>query len=287
MSVPVVTGFFEPKTSSISYVVADPATGHCAVIDPVLDYEARSGRTATTFAQGIVDFVRDKGWSVDWVLETHIHADHLTATPFVHAALGGRTGIGSEVRAVQRTFAAIFNAGGDFATDGSQFDHLFADGEVFGVGSIEARALHTPGHTPACASYLIGDAVFVGDAIFMPDYGTARCDFPGGEARRLYASIRRLLALPGATRLFVGHDYGPNGRPFAWETTVAEQRAHNKHMHEGMSEAAFVALRLERDRQLNLPDLMLPAVQVNMRAGALPPAEANGQVYLKIPLNAL
>ena len=287
MPVSIVTGFFEPKTFSVSYVVADPATRRCAVIDPVLDYEARSGRTSTTFAQGIVDFVRQAGLTADWVLDTHIHADHLTALRFVHQALGGRTGIGDQVPTVQRTFAAIYNTGPEFAADGSQFDHLFADGEVFRVGSIEARALHTPGHTPACASYLIGDAVFVGDAIFMPDYGTARCDFPGGDAKRLYASIHRLLALPAETRIFVGHDYGPDGRAFAWETTVAAQRAHNKHVHDGISEAAFAALRQERDRQLSLPDLILPAIQVNMRAGALPPAEANGRVYLKIPLDTL
>ena len=282
-----VTAFFEPKTFSVSYVAADLSARRCVVIDPVLDYEARSGRTGTRFAQGIVDFVRRSELSVDWVLETHIHADHLTATPFICRELGGRTGIGNKVPVVQRTFGALFNAGPAFATDGSQFDHLFGDGEQFAVGTITASVMHTPGHTPACSSYLIGDALFVGDTMFMPDYGTARCDFPGGDARALYASIRRLLALPAATRIFVGHDYGPAGRPFTWETTVGAQRNENKHVRDGIDEASFVAQRQARDKELSLPDLILPAVQVNMRAGRLPPAESNGRVYLKIPLDSL
>jgi glyoxylase-like metal-dependent hydrolase (beta-lactamase superfamily II) len=206
---------------------------------------------------------------------------------FVKRALGGRTGIGNRVGEVQRTFAGIYNAGIEFAVDGSQFDHLFADAEIFSIGEIEAKVLHTPGHTPACISYLMGDALFVGDGMFMPDYGTARCDFPGGDAKTMYQSIRRLLSLPPATRMFVGHDYGPEGRAFAWETTVAEQQARNKHIHNGVTEAEFVALRLDRDRQLSLPDLILPAIQVNMRAGAFPPTESNGKAYLKIPLDTL
>ncbi|HYM32508.1 MAG TPA: MBL fold metallo-hydrolase [Candidatus Cybelea sp.] len=284
---PLVTGFFEPKTFSIAYVVADPRTRTAAVIDPVLNFEARGARTATTFAETIVEHVARHELRVAWVLETHIHADHLTASQFIRSRLGGKLGIGSNVPEVQRTFAGVYNAEPGFRADGSQFDRLFQDGARFEIGDLNAEVLHTPGHTPACVSYRIGDAVFVGDAIFMPDYGTARCDFPGGNATTLYRSIRRILSLPPETRVFVGHDYGPDGRPFAWESTVGEERAKNKHIHDGVTEADFVAMRLKRDRELTLPDLILPAIQVNMRAGNLPPADSNGIVYLRLPLNTL
>ena len=287
MTLPLVTAFFEPKTFSVCYVVSDPASKRCAVIDAVLDYEPRSGRTATKSADEVIGFVRGAGLTVDWVLETHLHADHVTAAPHVKQCLGGRIGIGKGVSIVQATFARIFNVGGEFRPDGSQYDHLFADGETFAIGELTATVISTPGHTPACITYAIGDAMFIGDTMFMPDYGTARCDFPGGDAAILFASIRKLLAMPPATRVFVGHDYGAEGRSFAWETTVGEQRAKNKHVHEGVSEAAFVAMRQERDKQLSLPELILPAIQINMRAGAFPTPEANGVSYLKIPLNAV
>ncbi len=283
---PDVTGFFDETTSSVTYVVADPATRRCAVIDPVLDFDQRSGRTTTEGADRVIAFVRESGLTVDWVLDTHVHADHMTAMPHVHAALGGRTGIGAHVTEVQRTFAAIYGLDSSFSADGRQFDHLFEDGETFAVGALPARALHVPGHTPACLAYNIGDAVFVGDTILMPDFGTARCDFPGGDAATLYRSVRRLLeGLPPETRMFVAHDYGPGGRAIAWETTVAAQRARNKHVHDGVPESDFVAMRRTRDAELELPAQMLAALQVNIRAGALPPAEPNGTAYLKIPLN--
>lgn len=284
---PEVTALFDPGTSTLSYLVADPATGRAAIIDPVLDFDAKSGRTSTASADRLIDAARAGGLKVDWILETHVHADHLTAAPYLKSILGGRTGIGAGIGMVQRHFAPIFDLEASCSGCGAEFDHLFADGESFRIGSLEAEVLSTPGHTPACVSYRVGDAVFVGDALFMPDYGTARCDFPGGSAAVLHASIRRLLDLPGDTRLFTAHDYQPGGRPLAFETTVAAQRADNIHVRDGISEAEFVAIRSARDRTLPLPALMLPAVQVNIRAGALPPAAANGRRYLRLPVDLL
>jgi glyoxylase-like metal-dependent hydrolase (beta-lactamase superfamily II) len=257
----------------------------CAVIDPVLDYEACSGRTGTDFADTLIAHVSARGWTAEWILDTHIHADHLSALAYVKEKLGGRTVIGNYVGTVQETFGTLFNAEKSFATDGSQFDILAREDETLALGGLDIRVIHTPGHTPACVSYLIGDAVFVGDTLFMPDYGTARCDFPGGSAETLYDSISRLLALPDDTRMFVGHDYQPDGRDVAWETTVGAQKAENKHVGRGKSREDFIAMRTERDKTLSLPDLILPSVQVNMRAGAMPPRESNGVHYLKIPIN--
>ncbi|MGE0743927.1 MAG: MBL fold metallo-hydrolase [Rhodospirillales bacterium] len=280
--------FFHERTNTVTYVVSDPATRRAAVIDPVRDYDAASGRTGRGSVDTVIDRVRADGLAVDWVLETHVHADHLSAAPLVKAALGGRIGIGARVVEVQKTFGALFNVEPGFAPDGRQFDHLFGDGETFAIGGLQGRVLHTPGHTPACVSYVIGDAVFVGDTIFMPDSGTARCDFPGGDAATLYRSIRRLLDLPPATRMFHCHDYGAGGkRPVAWETTVAAQRAGNIHVRDGVTEAEFVAMRRERDATLAMPALIAPSVQVNIRAGNLPPPEGNGKVYLKVPVDSL
>ncbi|WP_297366754.1 MBL fold metallo-hydrolase [Acidocella sp.] len=284
---PEIKAFFDPQTFTVSYVVSDPASGQAAVIDSVLDYDPKAGRTRTDSADKIVAYVREHQLSVAWHLETHAHADHLSAAPYLKQALGGRIAIGEHITTVQATFGKVFNTGADFATDGRQFDHLFTDGACFAIGGLSARVLHTPGHTPACVTYLINDAAFVGDTLFMPDYGTARCDFPGGDAGVLYRSIRTLLGLPGETRLFMCHDYQPGGRAPMWETTVAAERAGNIHVHEGISEAAFVAMRTARDKTLDMPVLILPAVQVNMRAGHFPPPEANGVSYLKIPLNML
>ena len=283
-----VREFFDPATYTYSYVVADPATRHCAIVDSVLDYDPASGRTSCDSADRIIAYVRSRGLQVQWLLETHVHADHLSAAPYLKRELGGQLGIGENITVVQNTFGKLFNAGRDFATDGSQFDRLFADGDEFHIGEIRAQAMHTPGHTPACMTYLIGDAGFVGDTLFMPDYGTARCDFPGGDASTLFRSIQKLFALPGETRLFMCHDYKAPGRDdFHYQTNVAEQRAHNVHAHQGIAEADFVAMRRERDAGLDMPALILPSVQVNMRAGQLPPAEDNGIHYLKIPLNVL
>ncbi len=282
---PEVHGLFDAATSTISYVVADPATGACAVIDPVLDFDLRAGRLSSASADALAGFVRDRALRPQWILDTHVHADHVTALAHLRDRLGGTTGIGAHVTEIQETFREFYSAAPEFAADGSQFDHLFEDGETFAVGAIPARVMHIPGHTPACVAYVIGDAVFTGDALLMPDFGTARCDFPGGDARALYRSVRRLLDLPGETRMFVGHDYGPGGRPIAWETTVAAQRTGNIHIRDGVSEEMFVALRTERDATLDLPALMLAAVQVNMRAGRLPPADRNGVSYLKIPVS--
>jgi len=285
---PVVQAFFDPATYTYSYVVSDPETRQCALIDSVLDYDPASGRTSTRNADRLIDHVRANGLSVQWILETHVHADHLSAAPFLKDAVGGRLAIGNHVTVVQKTFGSLFNAGREFARDGSQFDHLLADDEAFRVGNIPARALYTPGHTPACMTYVIGDAAFVGDTLFMPDYGTARCDFPGGDAHALYRSVQRLFALPDSTRMFMCHDYGTQQRKeFLYETTVGEQRRTNIHIHEGIDAEAFVAMRTARDATLGMPTLILPSVQVNMRAGALPPAEDNGTRYLKIPLNVL
>ncbi|MEQ1541313.1 MAG: MBL fold metallo-hydrolase [Novosphingobium sp.] len=285
---PVVKTFFDEPTFTATHVVHDPVTRRAAIIDPVLDFDQPSGRTTTVSAQAVVDYVKTEGLTVDWLLETHAHADHLSAAPFLQQRLGGQLVIGHAIAMVQKTFAKVFNEPTSFACDGSQFDRLLADGERFAVGDIPAMALHVPGHTPACLAYVIGDAVFVGDTLFMPDYGTARCDFPGGDARTLYRSIRRLLALPNQTRLLLCHDYLAPGRSgYVWETSVAAQRAGNIHVHDGISEDAFVALREARDATLAMPRLILPSVQINMRGGHFPPAEANGVSYLKLPLNLL
>ena len=284
---PIVQSFFDPKTATVTHVVhAGPGTA-CAVIDPVLDFDMASGRRRTDSADRVAACVRDQGLRVEWLLETHAHADHLSAAPYLQAALGGTIAIGGHIRDVQRIFGDVFHAGPDFATDGSQFGRLFTDGATFRIGDLEARVLHVPGHTPACVAYHIGDALFVGDTLFMPDVGTARCDFPGGDAATLFRSVRRLLDLPGGTRMFVCHDYPPAGRGPAWETTVAEQRRANIHVRDGVSEADFVAMRTARDRTLDLPALLVPAVQVNMRAGHLPPPESNGVSYLKVPVDRL
>ncbi len=287
MKRPAVKAFFDEASHTFSYVVWDPATPRAAVLDAVLDYDAASGRTGHAAADALIAFVRTQGLAVDWVIDTHLHADHLSASAYVQAQLGGRLGIGEHIRDVQDSFGQLFNAGPEFRRDGSQFDHLFKDGERYMVGGIEAQALHTPGHTPACMTHLIGDAAFVGDTLFMPDYGTARCDFPGGDARVMYRSIQRIFTLPDATRVFLCHDYKAAGRDeFAHETTVAAERSGNIHMREGTYEEAFARMRNARDATLAVPALLLPAVQVNMRAGQLPPAEDNGVRYLKIPLDA-
>ena len=279
--------FFHPDSFTYTSVVAEEAGEHCVIIDSALDYDPKSGRTATIAADEIVAHVRDNNLVVDWILETHPHADHITAAPYLKEQLGGRIGIGQGVCQVQRNFKAVFNLGAEFAIDGSQFDHLFAEGERFSFGAASGEVWSTPGHTPACVCYLIEDAVFVGDTIFMPDFGSARCDFPDGDARTLFHSVKRLLALPPATRMFMCHDYGPGGREYRWLTTVAEQRADNKHMNDGVGEEEFVAMRTARDNELDMPVLLLPAVQVNIRGGAFPPAEDNGVSYLKMPLNAV
>jgi glyoxylase-like metal-dependent hydrolase (beta-lactamase superfamily II) len=285
---PKVKAFFDEATFTVSYVVRDPSSKACVIIDSVLDYDPASGRTSQGSADSVIAYVRAEGLEVVWQLETHAHADHLSAAPYLQAALGGQLAIGKEIVRVQDTFGTLFNAGADFARDGRQFDHLFQDGEAFAIGSLHAVALHVPGHTPACLAYVIGDTVFVGDTLFMPDYGTARCDFPGGDAATLYRSIQRLLTLPAATRVFLCHDYkAPERADFAWETTIGDQRRDNIHVRFGISEAAFVALREARDKALGMPRLILPSVQVNMRGGHLPEPEDNGVRYLKIPLNAV
>lgn len=285
---PDVTCFFDEPTFTASYVVVDAETKRAAVVDSVLDYEPHGGRTSTVSADRIVTFVKDQGLTVDWHLETHVHADHLSAAPYLKDRLGGKIAIGFNIVTVQKVLGDLFNAEPEFDRTGRQFDHRFEDGETFSLGTIPCRALHTPGHTPACMTYVIGDAAFVGDTLFMPDYGTARCDFPGGDARQLFRSIQKVLALPPETRLFLCHDYKAPGRDeFRWETTVAEERAKNIHVHKGVSEDDFVAWRTSRDKTLGMPRLFMPSVQVNMRGGTLPPPEDNGVRYLKIPLNAL
>ncbi|NND59248.1 MAG: MBL fold metallo-hydrolase [Gammaproteobacteria bacterium] len=285
---PLVEGFFDEDTNTVSYVVADKATGACAIVDSVLDFNPKSGRTSTKSAERIVDFVRCNSYKVEWILETHVHADHLSAAPFVQAQVGGQIAIGERITTVQHVFGELYNVENDFRRDGSQFDRLLADGDELTIGNLVARAIHTPGHTPACMTYVIGDAAFVGDTLFMPDYGTARVDFPGGDARTLYRSIQKIFALPPQTRLFMCHDYLPDGRDeYCWETTVAEQREHNVHVHDGTTESDFIEFRTKRDAGLDMPRLILPSIQVNMRAGNLPPAEDNGIHYLKIPLDAI
>ena len=284
---PVVTTFFHEATNTATHVIADPDGNECAVVDPVLDFDVASGRTSTTSADEIVSFIESGGLSLQWILETHVHADHLTATPHFKKKLGGTTGIGENVTAVQSVFKEIFNAQ-DLNPDGTQFDRLFGDGDSFSIGEIAGMVIHTPGHTPACCTFVTGDAAFVGDTMFMPDFGTARCDFPGGDAEQLYESIQKIFALPGETRLFMCHDYKAPGRDeFGWETTVAEQREKNIHIHDGVSADEYVAFRTERDATLSVPKLLLPSLQVNIRAGEFPPADSNGVSYLRIPLNAL
>lgn len=285
---PTVKSFFDDQTFTISHIVRDPGSNACAIVDSVLDYDAASGRTSNTSANELIDYIKSESLEVQWLLETHAHADHLSAAPLLQNLLGGQLAIGRQIIRVQEVFGKIFNAGTEFQRDGSQFDQLFNDGDRFRIGGLEATVLHVPGHTPACLAYVIGDAVFPGDTMFMPDYGTARCDFPGGDARQLYRSIRRLTKLPAEGRMFLCHDYKAPGRDeYAWETTVGAQRTGNVHTHDGVTEDEFYEMRTERDATLAMPRLILPSVQVNMRAGQLPPAEENGVHYLKIPVNTL
>jgi glyoxylase-like metal-dependent hydrolase (beta-lactamase superfamily II) len=287
MSKPNVNAFFDEATFTITYVVADPTTGRAAVVDPVLDFDPASGRTSTTSADKVIEFIKGENLEIDWILETHVHADHLSGAPYIREQLGGKTAIGANVTAVQKTFKGVFNLK-DLATDGSQFDHLFADDESFDIGAIAGRVIATPGHTPACITYVIGDAAFVGDTLFMPDFGSARTDFPGGDATQLYESVQKILSLPDETRLFMCHDYKAPGRDvYAWETSVAEQRASNIHINDTVSREAFVEMREGRDSQLGMPKLILPSLQVNLCAGRLPEPEDNDIRYLKIPLNAV
>jgi glyoxylase-like metal-dependent hydrolase (beta-lactamase superfamily II) len=286
-SAATIQAFVHGQSSTITYVVSDHATRRAAVIDPVLDFDVKSGRTGTAAADEVLAHLAEHALSVDWILETHAHADHLSAACHLQQRVGGRVAIGEHIREVQATFKQLFNLERAFLPDGSQFDHLFGDGETFRIGDLDAQALLVPGHTPADMAYRVGDAVFVGDTLFMPDLGSARADFPGGDARALYRSMRRLLDLPPATRVFVCHDYAPDGRGTRWETTVAEQRARNIHVRDGIDEDTFVAMRTARDATLGMPTLILPAIQVNVRAGHLPPADDNGISYLRIPLNAL
>ncbi|MFZ9396269.1 MAG: MBL fold metallo-hydrolase [Erythrobacter sp.] len=285
---PIVKGFFDHDSFTVTYVVHDPATGDAAIIDPVLDFNPASGRTSHISADQVIDYVGANGLKVAWLLEPHAHADHLSAAPYLQEKLGGRIAIGEHITTVQQVFGKLFNAGAEFRRDGSDFDALFGDGDSFSLGNLPVTVLHVPGHTPACIAYAIGDAVFVGDTMFMPDYGTARADFPGGDARQLFRSLRRILSLPPETRLFMCHDYLPQGRSeYVWETTVQAQREDNIHAHDGISEDEFVAMREARDATLAMPRLILPSVQVNMRAGHLPPPDDNGVTYLKLPVNAV
>jgi len=287
MSTPEVSAFFDEATFTVTYVVSDPTTSHAVIIDPVLDYDPASGRTSTSSADRVIEHAKTNSLTIDWILETHVHADHLSGAPYLRDKLGGETAIGRDVTAVQSVFKETFNLG-DLVPDGGQFDHLFNDGETFEFGSIQGRVMATPGHTPACVTYVIGDNAFVGDTLFMPDFGTARTDFPGGSAPQLYKSIRAILSLPENTRLFMCHDYKAPGRDvYAWETSVAEQRANNIHINNDVSESEFIALREGRDSELGMPKLLLPSIQVNMRAGKLPEPEGNGIRYLKIPVDAV
>jgi glyoxylase-like metal-dependent hydrolase (beta-lactamase superfamily II) len=282
---PEVTAFFDEATNTVSYVVKDPASSSCAVVDSVLDFDYASGRTSFASADRIIDFVASQQLRPEWLIETHVHADHLSASPYIQRKLGGKIGIGDRIAVVQDTFGKIFNEGTEFERDGSQFDRLFADGDTYRIGKLEARAIHTPGHTPACMTHVIGDAAFVGDTLFMPDGGTARADFPGGDARELFRSIKKVLDLPPETRLFMCHDYGPDGREIRWETTVAEERTGNIHVHDGVTEDEFVAMRNARDATLGMPRLIIPSIQVNMKAGRLPEPDDSGTRFLKVPLN--
>ncbi len=285
---PFVKAFFDPNTNTVSYIVQDPAARACAIIDSVLDYDQDAGRTDTTTADILVEYVRDNDLKVEWILESHVHADHLSAAPYLQEKLGGKIGIGKEITVVQDTFGKVFNEGTEFQRDGSQFDALFDEGDSFHVGQLRGDVMHTPGHTPACLTYVVGDAAFVGDTLFMPDFGTARCDFPGGSSEALYHSIQKILALPDETRIFVGHDYKAPGRDeFAWETTVGEQKALNIHIGEGRSMDEFTTMRDARDATLSVPRLILPSLQINMRAGQMPEPDDQGDVFLKVPVNKL
>ena len=283
---PDIKGFFDNESSTVTYVASDPVTKACAVIDAVLDFNMASGTINTSSADEIIAHIKSEKLVLEWLIETHVHADHLSAAPYIQDMLGGKIGISAEISAVQKLFGKVFNAGTEFQRDGSQFDQLFSDNDTYRVGLLEARTIHTPGHTPACMVHVIGDAAFVGDTLFMPDGGTARADFPGGDARILYQSIQKILELPDETRIFVCHDYGPGGREVAWQTDVATQKAQNIHLA-GKTEDEFVEMRQERDSTLGMPRLILPSIQVNMRAGNMPPAEDNGDIYLKIPVNGL
>ena len=283
---PEVTSFFDEQTNTFSYVVVDPATRHCAVVDSVMNFDQPSGTTSFEFADEIIAYIREHQLSLDWILETHVHADHLSAAPYIQDALGGRLGIGSNITVVQETFGKVFNEGTEFRRDGSQFDRLFEDNDSFQIGELVASAWHTPGHTPACMTFVIGDAAFVGDTLFMPDSGTARVDFPGGDAHTLWMSIKRILDLPGETRLFMCHDYGGDGRGYEYVCTVADERENNIHVNHRIEEDDFVRMREARDKTLGMPQLILPSLQVNMRAGHLPPPDEAGNIYLKLPVNA-
>jgi len=284
---PDVTGFFDPDSNTISYIMRDPDSSACAIIDPVMDFDYAAGRIHFEQADKLIAHIREAGLCLEWLIETHVHADHLSASPYIQEHLGGRIGIGRGIVQVQETFGKVFNDGTEFQRDGSQFDHLFEDGETYSVGGMNAFTLSTPGHTPACMTHVIGDAAFIGDTLFMPDGGSARADFPGGDAGALYDSIQRILALPDETRLFMCHDYGPGGREIRWETSVAEEKAHNIHVGGGVSRDAYIETRRSRDAQLAMPKLILPSLQVNMRAGHLPEEEKSEQAYLKIPINRL
>ena len=284
---PEVLAFFDAPTNTISYVVRDPNSTACAVVDSVMDIDYAAGRIAYDGADAIIAAIRQRGWTLEWLIETHVHADHLSAAPYIQQKLGGRMGIGENITIVQDTFGKVFNEGTEFQRDGSQFDRLFKDGDSYTIGTMTAHVMHTPGHTPACTTHVIGDAAFVGDTLFMPDAGSARADFPGGDARTLYHSMKRILALPGETRLFMCHDYGPNGRDIRWETTVADERVHNVHVRDGIGEDEFVAMREARDATLAMPRLIIPSLQVNMRGGRLPPKDEDGKVFLKVPVNGL
>ena len=285
--VPEVHAFFDAPTNTISYVVRDPSSDACAVIDSVMDIDYAAGKITYDGADKIIDFISQKNWRLEWLIETHVHADHLSAAPYIQGKLGGKIGIGENIIVVQETFGKIFNEGTEFQRDGSQFDRLFRDGDSYKIGNMTAHAMHTPGHTPACMTHVVGNAAFVGDTLFMPDGGSARADFPGGDARVLYRSIQRVLQLPGEMRLFMCHDYGPNGRDIKWETTVADEREYNIHVGKGTSEDAFVRMREERDATLAMPKLIIPSLQVNMRGGKLPPKDEQGKTYLKVPVNEL
>ena len=284
---PEVTGFFDAATNTVSYVVRDPGSKACAIIDSVLDIDYAAGRLSHENADKVIRHIEAEGLTVEWIIETHVHADHLSAAPYIQQKLGGRIGIGENITLVQDTFGKIFNEGTEFQRDGSQFDRLFSDGDSYTIGAMTGYAMHTPGHTPACMTHVIGDAAFVGDTLFMPDGGSARADFPGGDARTLFRSIKRVLSLPPQTRLFICHDYGPNGRSIQWETTVAEERKHNIHVHDGTTEDEFVAMREARDKTLAMPKLIIPSLQINMRAGQLPPKDESGNTFLKVPVNGL
>jgi glyoxylase-like metal-dependent hydrolase (beta-lactamase superfamily II) len=284
---PEVTAFFEAETNTISYIVKDPASKACAIIDSVMDIDDAAGRISYASADEMISFVQDNGLELEWLIETHAHADHLSGAPYIQSKLGGRLGIGEKIKVVQEVFGKVFNEGTEFQRDGSQFDRLFADGDTYRIGSMTAFTIYTPGHTPACMTHVIGDAAFVGDTLFMPDGGTARADFPGGDARQLYRSIKKVLSLPDGMRLFMCHDYGPGGREIRWETTVAEEKANNIHVRDGISEDEFVKMRTERDATLDMPKLIIPAIQVNIRGGQLPEADETGKRFLKVPVNEL